>query len=111
MSDKANSQSRVRYDDTEIAGFDLGGTEILYYQGIPFTGIVETREADGMISVEREYQNGYLHGLQREFFHPGGSIEFEYTIIDNSFEGAFRTYDEKGNLINENHWLKGKRVE
>lgn len=31
---------KIKYEDLEHAGFDGGGSEILYYQGKPFTGIV-----------------------------------------------------------------------
>ena len=101
---------RIEYDDLEIHGFDIGGTEIMYYQGVPFTGIITTTK-NNILCGESEYQNGYKNGMQRDYYYPSGNLKAEYTVIDNSFDGFFKRYDEQEKLVSQSLWLNGERVD
>lgn len=109
MPEEENTHLRVEYDDLDIHGFDLGGTEIMHFQGRPFTGI-ETTTENGVLTGEREFQNGYCHGIQREYHYLSGVLIEEFTMIDNSFDGDYKRWDEQGNLISRSVWDKGKRI-
>ena len=93
MSDKI-----IKYDNLEHGGFDGGGTEILLYNGKPFTGIMYDEEKDGSLAFEIEYQDGYLEG-KTIYFYPNGKVQEEYVSHNNDVvEGTYRRYDEEGNI-------------
>lgn len=100
---------KVDYDDLELVGFDAGGVEMFDYEGQPFTGIV-VNKIGNVVVKESEYQNGYKEGLQRAYHYPSGSIEMEYTLKNNSFEGVVKRWDEQGNLIRESNWHNGQKL-
>ncbi|QXV65064.1 hypothetical protein INP83_18585 [Mucilaginibacter sp. 21P] len=99
---------RVNYNELEIFGFDSGGSEILHYNGKPFNGF-SVDIANGIIREEREFRDGYLHGLQR-YYYPSGNLQEEYTLIDNDLDGSFKQYDENGNLTSVTNWKNGMKV-
>jgi antitoxin component YwqK of YwqJK toxin-antitoxin module len=101
---------RVSYDDLEIHGFDGGGTDILYYQGQPFTGIVEFKD-NGILCREEEYQSGYLEGVQKTYYMPSGNIESECSIINNRLIGVYTTWNEDGTVKDRSMWQNGDRVQ
>lgn len=100
---------KVSFDDLENKGTDSGGGIILYYQGRPFTGIIE-EFSNGILIGESEFTNGHLGGVQREYY-PSGTIKEEYFIHFNKVEGSFKEWDENGNLINETFWKNGEQIQ
>jgi len=100
---------RVEYDDLEFIGFDTGGNEMFNYQGLPFTGILETN-VNGVISREEEFQNSYKTGLQRQYFLPSGNLKLEFTLEDNGIEGIFKEWDDNGILLRETIWHNGDPI-
>ncbi|NAS30949.1 hypothetical protein GTQ40_08215 [Flavobacteriaceae bacterium R38] len=90
---------RVDYKNLEYFGLDGGGSEILYYEGKPFTGIGIEYYKSGALLTEFEYQNGYLEGLQRGY-HENGQINEEYLLKNNIVvPGTFKEFDQEGNLL------------
>lgn len=90
---------RIKEEDLELVGVDSGGSPILYYQRKPFTGICLTYEDAGWLSLEEEYQNGYLEGWTR-FYYENGQIEQEYQLHNNVVvAGTLKKYDENGTFI------------
>lgn len=89
---------KIKYEDLEHGGFDSGGSEILLYQGGPFTGICQIYEDEGWLSGENEYQNGYLEGWIRDYYE-NGNLEMEYQIHNNiPVPNTTKVYDKNGNL-------------
>lgn len=90
---------KIKYEDLEHGGFDFGGSEILLYQGKPFTGICQIYEDEGWLSGENEYQNGYLEGWVRDYYE-NGQLETEYKLHNNNHvPNTYKAFDENGNLI------------
>lgn len=89
---------KVIYEELELRGFDAGGGDIIYYQGKPFTGIRVTYE-NGHLSIEEEFTDGHLGGIQRTYY-PNGQMDEEYFIAFNTPYGIERRWDSAGNLIN-----------
>jgi antitoxin component YwqK of YwqJK toxin-antitoxin module len=100
---------RVQFNDLELVGFDTGGSEIFHYQGLPFTGILETIQ-NGILCSEEEFQEGYKEGLQRRYFFPSGNLEAEFTLKNNGFNGTFKLWDDNGNLISQSNWQDGIKI-
>lgn len=73
---------RVKQEDLELVGIDSGGSEILYYKGKPFTGIMLIYENAGWLSGEVEFQNGYQEGWEREYYEDG-QLESEVKMHNN----------------------------
>ena len=95
---------KVNWNDSEmdIEGFDAGGGEIYYYQGKPFTGVLE-ETSNGILICEIECKNGYPEGLQRHFHNNGQLREESFIKFNNPF-GIMREWDENGNLLSEYDW-------
>jgi antitoxin component YwqK of YwqJK toxin-antitoxin module len=91
---------RLTYEELENRGFDAGGGEILYYQGVPFTGTVVAYYENGRPLTEEEFQDGHLGGAQREY-HENGQLGEEYFIAFNTPYGMYKKWDKNGNLIKE----------
>ncbi len=90
---------RIDVSQIEFMALDAGGGETYYYQGQPFTGIVEEfyPNTTNLIS-EVECVNGSIHGFIRDF-HPNGQIEREYFKKFNRIYGEYKKWDENGILI------------
>lgn len=91
---------RVNNEDLILKGVDSGGSPILYYKDNPFTGVALTYEDGGWLSLEEEFQNGYLEGWIKSYFE-NGQLEEEYYLHNNEVkEGTYNQYDEQGNKLN-----------
>lgn len=92
---------RVLEKDLELVGIDSGGSEMLHYQGKPFTGIKIDSDTENNIEylcMEIEFQNGYREGWER-YYHPKGQLENEYYLHNNEVKtGTYKEYDENGKL-------------
>jgi antitoxin component YwqK of YwqJK toxin-antitoxin module len=89
---------RIKEEDLKLIGFDGGGSGMYYYQGKPFTGIMLGYD-NGVLYVEREYQNGYEEGWCR-YYYKNGQKEEEYKIHNNIIiDGTYKEWGEDGNLI------------
>jgi antitoxin component YwqK of YwqJK toxin-antitoxin module len=100
---------RVEYDDLEIVGIDAGGGEIMNYQGILFSGIIEEK-LNGVLVSEEEFTNGHRGGVQKLYYYPSGQIKQEYTIQFNKMEGVFTEWDVNGNITSQTNWQNGVQV-
>lgn len=89
--------------DMDMVGFDIGGGEIFHYRGIPFTGLLQQSDSNGIVREERQCVNGYLEGVQREYY-PNGRLWEESYIKYNQCYGIMKTWDENGKLIDEYDW-------
>lgn len=92
---------RVLEKDLELVDIDSGGSEILYYRGKPFTGIMIDYDTENNIEylcMEIEFQNGYREGMTK-YFHSNGQLENEYYLHNNEVKsGTYKEYDENGKL-------------
>jgi len=70
---------RVTFDDVQQHGTDSGGDIIYYYQGEPFTGIIEEIK-NGVLIGESQFINGHRGGIQREYIYPSGLLIEEFYI-------------------------------
>jgi antitoxin component YwqK of YwqJK toxin-antitoxin module len=100
---------RVSFEELDLLGFDVGGTEIFSYQGQPFTGILETK-TNGIIYCEEEYKNGYKEGLQTMYHFPSGNIRSQIFLRNNNFDGIFKTWDDNGVVTKEAHFQNGIEI-
>jgi len=90
---------RVLENDLELVGIDSGGSEILHYNGLPFTGFLVEYYPSGQLLAEDEFQNGYLEGWHREY-HENGQLELEYNLHNNEVvPDTFKEYDKNGNFL------------
>lgn len=100
----------VTYDDVEEAGIGKDDQVMVHYQGQPLTGTIVEYGENGHLLSESEYVDGYLGGIQRQYY-PNGQMQEEYTIVDNKMEGPFTEWDEQGNVIGATHWKNGAIVD
>ncbi len=98
----------VSYDDVQEMGTDSGGGIIFYYQGQPFTGIIQEIR-NGVIVGESEFTNGHEGGLQTTYY-PNGQIKQQKTKQFNKLEGTFTQWDESGNIISQTAWQNGVQI-
>lgn len=101
---------RVNINDPNLKdiGFDVNGEFVMAYNGVYFTGIVESYYTNNQsqISDEEEYVNGYVLGIYRSY-HPNGQLEEEYHIDEGGFDGTCKEWDVNGILIHSSVWIKG----
>jgi antitoxin component YwqK of YwqJK toxin-antitoxin module len=67
---------RIELDDLELVRFDGGGSEMMNYEGLLFSGIAKTTK-DGIVCGEEKFQNGYKEGIHTRY-SPSGNLELEY---------------------------------
>lgn len=93
---------RIKEEDLELAGVDGGGSEILHYQGKPFTGILidyDVNDNARFLCMEVEFENGYREGWVR-YYHANGKLEQEYFLHNNLVKpDTYKEYDDEGNLL------------
>jgi len=99
---------RVNFDDLENKGTDSGGDIIYYYNGSPFTGIIE-EYIHGVLVGESEFTAGHRGGGQRDYY-PNGQLAEEYYIHFNKLEGSYKRWDESGSLISQSTYLQGNKI-
>ncbi len=90
---------RIKEEDLELVGVDSRATEILYYNGKPFTGVCLIYEKEGWLSVEKEFENGFQQGWIRDFYQ-NGQVETELKMDNNVIvEGTFIAFNENGDPL------------
>lgn len=62
---------------------------------------------DGQLKEKRQYHKGQKHGKQIAFWENGGQ-RFEFTAVNDYYEGRLREWDIEGNLIHEGHFEEGQ---
>jgi antitoxin component YwqK of YwqJK toxin-antitoxin module len=82
----------------EYAGHDEGGGLMYRFNGVPFTGVVISRHASGIILMEVSYVNGYENGRIREY-DSNGNLYIEFYVKLNIRYGIRTEWDENGNVI------------
>lgn len=86
---------KVKAEELEPTGIDSGGSAMYNYKGQPFTGIRLLYEDEGWLSLEEEYQNGYLEGWVRSYYK-NGKLEEEYQLHNNAVvTGTYKSYAEE----------------
>ena len=100
---------RVQFDDLDLLGFDIGGSEMFNHQGQPFSGILVTMY-NSLVCAEEEFQNSFKEGLQKTYFIPSGNLQLEFTLKNNSFDGLFTKWDDNGNMIEQSTWQDGVKI-
>ncbi len=94
----------------EFRGVDNAGGAIYYYQGKPFTGIIEAFYDNGNLEDEAEYSEGHIGGVQRKY-HQNGQLEEEYYKYFGRLDKYYKEWDENGNLIAHSIYVDGKEAE
>ena len=100
---------KVEWDDLEFIGFDGGGSEIFNYNGQPFNGMLLDKDCNNIVRSEEEFINGYKDGVQR-YFYQTGSLQEEFSLLNNSLHGLFKQWDENGNLTSQTNWDHGVEI-
>ncbi len=62
---------------------------------------------NGQLKEKRQYHRGRKHGQQIAYWENGGQ-RFEFTTVNDYYEGRLREWDKEGNLIHEGHFEKGQ---
>lgn len=89
----------INFDEIELKHPDIGGGNVYYYQGQPFTGtIIEYN--NGIIVGEISVVGGHTQG-RIALYYENGQIQEEYFKKFNKAYGIYKEWDENGNLISE----------
>lgn len=78
---------------------------ILLAEAGPFTGTVQTRDRDVIVS-DVPYVNGRRHGVA-VFRYPSGAMLAERTYRDGHFHGSVTEWMESGTLYREANYVNG----
>lgn len=118
---------------TEVSSVDSKlskQNQILYYDGLLFTGKVIERNNGKVISIT-EYQNGKQDGFQFRYYSNGnlseeryyenglktgehkgwwenGNLKFVYHFKNDVFDGNVKAWNESGMLFNDFNYVNGK---
>ncbi|AYN03385.1 MULTISPECIES: toxin-antitoxin system YwqK family antitoxin [unclassified Flavobacterium] len=91
---------RINFNDDsiEIKHPDAGGGSTYFYQGVPFTGIIEEFHNNGNLIGEIEVKNGYTDG-RIVHYYDNGQLQEEKFKKFNRLYNTYKYWDEQGNLI------------
>lgn len=70
---------------------------LLLRNGIPFTGTGVFKFPDGRISIESEYVDGLLNGIERRWYQ-NGVLKMETHLVDNITNGECTEWYKNGEL-------------
>jgi len=87
---------RVNYDDLDYSDDQL----VCQYQGKPFTGVAYETDAQGRLISEVPHQNGFRHGVVREWF-PSGQLQSEVAYQRGGAHGVSKSWYENGRMESE----------
>ena len=89
----------IDINDIEIMNPDIGGGNVFWYQGQPFTGtIVEYK--NNILVTEISVVDSHTHG-RFALYYDNGQIMKEYFEKYNQTYGIYREWDINGNLVSE----------
>lgn len=91
---------KVNFDDIEIGNVDAGGGTMFYHNDMPFSGIIEEYNSEGVLIGEISVLNGSKHG-RVAMYYDNGKIMQEFYQSYNRPYGILRNWDENGNLTKE----------
>jgi antitoxin component YwqK of YwqJK toxin-antitoxin module len=99
---------RISFDDCEYAD-----SQVLLYQGVPYTGTVFETRPDGSLWSEQSYTHGILDGLSRGWYANGqldsetlyrtGRRVYDREWHPNGKSKLDRQFDERGHIVAETH--------
>ncbi|ROH95899.1 toxin-antitoxin system YwqK family antitoxin [Chryseobacterium daecheongense] len=93
----------------EFKGVDNAGGVIYYYEGKPFTGIIQHYSKNIMVG-EEEFTDGHIGGVQREYYE-NGQIKEEYYKYFGKLDKYYKEWDINGNLIRHSIWQNGTKIQ
>ncbi len=64
-------------------------------------------EISGHLTLEYNFVNGDMHGIQRKWDH-NGTIQSEYNYKNGDKHGIQREWDNSGQLLVEENYVNGK---
>lgn len=126
-----------KYNSMKIAKFERSyHRNGRLFQEVPFVagkvnGVIREWHKNGTLAKEVPMKDGLRHGLCKEWnekgdllgqfemnmgtgtswhWFPNGQLQFEISLISESFTGRQRRWDEDGNLIEETYFLQNRRV-
>jgi antitoxin component YwqK of YwqJK toxin-antitoxin module len=88
---------------------DYPGDGLHYFEGQPFTGVMEFRRPDGGLEGEEEYRDGLLWGCRRIWF-PSGRPQEEAECAWGGYHGRAREWYEDGRLASDEVYEYGIRT-
>ena len=91
-------------EDFEFRGAESDSLLYEKSQGIPFSGSLERKQANGDLSQEH-YSKGVKHGLQVKRSLSGARSEA--TFVDGVLHGDVVTYDRQGRERTRMHYIRG----
>lgn len=79
---------------------DAGGGETYFYQGQPFTGIIEDYFYDNpsVLAGETQVVNSHTDGRQTTYW-PNGQLQEEYFEKNHRSYNTHKTWNEQGNQV------------
>lgn len=80
--------------------------EVMYYKGVPYTGITVEYFENKSKKQEIQWQNGLIHGTKTEFFEGGIAIRAQLNFIEGKRHGYFYYRYPNGQVS-----LQGKYIE
>ena len=91
--------------------YDYEGNLIGTYTMDHGTGLDQWYQSAGVLSEERQYQEGYLHGFER-WYSSDGTIYLEGHFKQGEKHGIFREWNNKGGLSRgfPQYFVNGARV-
>lgn len=97
-----NNHSQIHVDSLVL----VPEKGLVYYMGIPFSGISVSYYADGKMAIQDEYQNGKKHGVCKKWFS-NGNLSYESQYFQGKKNGYSRTWWNNGVLRSESTFEKG----
>lgn len=95
----------VNFDDIEIMHPDYGGGNVYYYQGKPYSGIINEFHNNGNLAGEITVVNSHTQG-RVAIYHVNGKIAEEFFEKYNRMYSTYKKWDENGNLLLEHDYGK-----
>ena len=87
--------TRINWDD-----LDTEDNYQYFWNDIPYTGIAFELHGNGQLSVEQEFEGGWMAGLTKEYY-PSGQLKMEGDGNGSVFEGIARYWHKNGQLKTE----------
>ena len=70
---------------------------LFYYKNEPFTGVLEAKYENGVVSERTHYLNGKRNGLRKKWFKDG-LLSFQSTYVEGKQHGISKTWWSNGKL-------------
>ena len=76
---------------------------------VPYTGVVETYNARGVLEEKTEFKDGKKNGVSKKYY-PNGKIKIEEPYKNGKLDGTAKAYDENGKIIHQATFKNGEEV-